>query len=108
MARVKLVIIFPNPSDPRTLDQALISQTFLTLWAGLYGNMDGKLTRVLGAPNGLPPFFRIMEVYFPSREKLEAWLASREAQAVAAETIAISSGGTPTFLVCDEAMLPLG
>jgi hypothetical protein len=108
MADVKLVMIFPNPVDAEAFDQALASQTLSMLAAGLGAEPPGRLTRVLGAPGGQPPFFRIVEIYFPTREALEAKLATHEAQAAAANAIAISSGGTPIFLVCDEVTLPFG
>jgi hypothetical protein len=33
-------------------------------------------TKVLGSPQGLPPFYRIAEIHFPSIEALEACAAS--------------------------------
>jgi hypothetical protein len=44
MAGVKLVVIFPNPSDPQALDQALTSQIFRTLAGAARGQTTGRLT----------------------------------------------------------------
>lgn len=106
MAGVKLVMIFPNPVDAELFESAYVAQQLPLLLARLGGRTNGTLTRVLGAPDGHPPFCRMAEIYYPSLGALQASLASPEAQAVAANAIAISSGGTPIFLICDEVTLP--
>jgi uncharacterized protein (TIGR02118 family) len=105
MTGVKLVMIFPNPIDLEAFEAAYAAQQLPLLLAQLNGQTKGTLTRVLGAPDGHPRFCRMVEIYFTSQEALHASLASREGQAVAAQAIAISSGGTPIFLICDEVAL---
>jgi uncharacterized protein (TIGR02118 family) len=102
MPRIKLVMIFPNPVDVSTFEKAFASQQLPLLAARLGGETRVKLTKVLGAPDGRPAFHQMAEIYFPSLESLRARLASPEAQEIAANAIAISTGGTPVFLFCEE------
>ena len=70
------------------------------------GKLAGKTklvaTRVLGSPNGKPPFHRIAEIHFPSMEALEACAASEGGKQTLANAVSISSGGAPVFLVAEE------
>jgi uncharacterized protein (TIGR02118 family) len=102
MPSVKLVMLFPNPIDVATFEEAYASQQLPLLTARLGGETKVRLTKVLGAPDGHPAFHQMAEIYFPSLEALENSLASPEAQEIAANAIAISTGGTPVFLFCEE------
>jgi uncharacterized protein (TIGR02118 family) len=108
MAGVKLVIIYPNPIDAEAFEIAYATEQLPLVAARLAGKTKSVLTRVLGAPDGRPPFYRIAEIHYPSMETLQASLASPKAQEVAANAVSISSGGTPIFLVCDEVTLAFG
>jgi hypothetical protein len=59
-------------------------------------------TRVLGSPQGTPPFHRIAEIHFPSMEALQACAASEGGKQTIANAVSISSGGAPIFLVAEE------
>ena len=59
-------------------------------------------TKVLGSPQGLPPFYRIAEIHFPSIEALEACAASEGGKETLAHAVKISTGGEPIFLVAGE------
>ena len=59
-------------------------------------------TKILGSPQGVPPFYRVAEVYFPSMQALEACAASEGGKEVLANAVKISSGGAPIFLVAEE------
>jgi uncharacterized protein (TIGR02118 family) len=107
MPSVKLVMIFPNPIDVETFEKAYAAQQLPLLAARLGGETKVRLTKVLGAPDGHPAFHQMAEIYFPSLESLQARLASPEAQEIAANAIAISTGGTPVFLFCEELSLPV-
>src|SRR5215470_12851806 len=46
-------------------------------------------------PRGAPPFYRVVEIHFPSMGALEAGAASKGC-------LAISTGGAPTVLIAEE------
>jgi hypothetical protein len=68
----------------------------------LAGKTKLVATKVLGAPAGIPAFYRIAEVHFPSMEALNACAASAGGQETLAHAAAISSGGPPVVLVAEE------
>jgi hypothetical protein len=73
--------------------------------AKLAGRTKMVGTRIRGSPQGAPPFHRIAEVHFPSREVLEACAASEGGKQTIAHAVSISSGGVPTILVAEEETL---
>jgi hypothetical protein len=50
----------------------------------------------------VPPFYRIVEIHFPSIEALEACAGSAGAKETLAHGVSISTGGRPIFLVAEE------
>jgi hypothetical protein len=68
----------------------------------LVGKTKIVATRVLGSPQGTPPFHRIAEIHFPSMEALQACAASEGGKQTIANAVSISSGGAPIFLVAEE------
>jgi uncharacterized protein (TIGR02118 family) len=70
--------------------------------AGLGAKTKMAATKVLGSPQGLPPFYRIAEVHFPSIETLEACPGSDGGKETLAHAVKISTGGKPIFLVAEE------
>jgi hypothetical protein len=83
MKSVKLVVIYPRPKDVDAFEKMVA-------------------TKVLGSPQGTPPFYRVAEVYFPSMQALEQCAASAGGQETLAHAAKISSGGPPIFLVAEE------
>jgi hypothetical protein len=67
----------------------------------LAGKTKLVATKVLGAPNGTPAFYRA-EVHFPSMDALNACAASPGGQESLAHAASISSGRPPVVLVAEE------
>src|SRR5712692_8145905 len=89
MADVKLVVMYPRPKDVDAFEKIYQTEHVPLAVAKLGGKSKIVATKVLGSPQGTPPFYRIAEVYFPSMQALE-------------DAVKISSGGTPIFLVAEE------
>lgn len=68
----------------------------------LIGKTKILASRVLGSSQGDPAFHLIAEVHFPTMEALEACTASEGGKQTLGNAVAISSGGTPMFLVAEE------
>ncbi len=102
MASVRIIALYPNPTDIKTFETRYTEHLS---WAprkvaGLTKLMVGK---VMGTPSGDPaPFYRIAELYFPSIEVLQDTLKSPGTQEAVADAVALSTGGTPTFLIAEE------
>src|SRR5713226_10102588 len=72
MADVKLVVIYPRPKDVDVFEKIYQDEHVPLAVAKLGGKTKIVATKMLGSPQGTPPFYRIAEVYFPSMQALEA------------------------------------
>jgi uncharacterized protein (TIGR02118 family) len=102
MAEVKLVVIYPRPTDIEAFEKAYQDEHVPMAVEKLAGKTRFVGTRVLASPQGVPPFQRIAEIYFPSMEALQTCAASAGGQETLAHAIAISTGGAPILLVAEE------
>ena len=99
---VKLVVIYPRPKDIQAFEIVYKRDHVPMAVEQLAGKTKIVATRILGSPQGKPAFHRITEVHFPSMEALEACAASEGGKQTLANAVAISSGGTPIFLIAEE------
>lgn len=102
MADVKLVVMYPRPKEVHAFEKIYQAEHVPLAVAKLGGKSKIVATKVLGSPQGIPPFYCIAEVYFPSMQALEACASSEGGKAALAHAVKISSGGTPIFLVAEE------
>jgi len=102
MAGMKLVVIFPRPKDVDVFERVYQNEHIPLAVVKLGAKTKMVATKVLGSPQGLPPFYRIAEVHFPSIEVLEACAGSEGGKETLAHAVTISTGGKPTFLVAEE------
>jgi uncharacterized protein (TIGR02118 family) len=102
MADVKLVVIYPHSQDVDVFEKVYQQEHVPLAVAKLSGKTKIVGTKVLASPQGIPPFYRIAEVHFPSMQALEACAASEGGKEVLAHAVKISSGGPPIFLVAEE------
>jgi len=108
MAGVKLVVIYPRPTDVEHFEKIYTEEHIPMAVEKLHGKTKIVATKVVGSPSGTPQFYRIAEIHFPSLEALNACAASEEAQATIAHAESISTGGKPIFLVAEEEILSFG
>jgi uncharacterized protein (TIGR02118 family) len=99
---VKLVVIYPRPKDIQAFETVYKRDHAPMAVAKLAGKTKLVATRVLGSPDGKPPFHRIAEIHFPSMEALEACATSEGGKQTIANAVSISSGGAPVFLIAEE------
>lgn len=102
MANVKFIVIYPRPKDIAAFEKLYQDEHVPMAVEKLAGKTRFVATRVLGSPQGTPPFYRIAEVHFPSMDALEACAASEGGKETLAHAVTISTGGNPIFLVAEE------
>jgi uncharacterized protein (TIGR02118 family) len=102
LGNVKLVVVYPRPKDVDAFEKVYQNEHVPLAVAKLGGKIKIVATKILGSPQGTPPFYRIAEVYFPSMQALEACAASDGGKEALAHAVKISSGGPPIFLVAEE------
>lgn len=102
VANVKLVVIYPRPKDVEAFEKVYQNEHVPMAVEKLTGKTRIVATKVLSSPQGAAPFHRIVEVYFPSTQSLEACAMSTGGKQTLVHAVSISSGGTPIFLVAEE------
>jgi uncharacterized protein (TIGR02118 family) len=103
MGEIKIVVIYPRPTDMEAFEKAYLEEHVPLAVEKIKGMSRFSATKVLGTPDGgTPPFYRIAELYFPSMEALQECVASAGTQEAVAHAFAISTGGPPIVLVAEE------
>lgn len=103
MGEIKVVVIYPRPTDADAFEKAYIEEHVPLAASKIKGMSRFSATKVLGTPDGSEaPFSRIAELYFPSMEALQQSVASSGTQEAVAHAIAISTGGPPIVLIAEE------
>jgi len=64
---VKLVVMYPRPRDIEAFEKVYADEHLPMAIAKLAAKSKMVGTRILGSPQGTPPFHRIAKVHFPSR-----------------------------------------
>lgn len=99
---VKLILIYPPPKDVQAFERVYNGDHLPMAVEKLIGKTKILTSRVLGSSQGDPAFHLIAEIHFPTMEALEACTASEGGKQTLGNAVAISSGGTPMFLVAEE------
>ena len=102
MAKVKFMVIYPRPKDIEAFEKVYQEKHVPMAVEKLMGKTKFVATKVLNSPQGMPPFYRIAEIYFPSMEAFQTCAASQGAKETLAHAVSISTGGSPIFLVAEE------
>ena len=105
MAAVKLIVMYPTPTDVATFERLYQEEHVPMAVKKLQGKTKLVATKVLGSLQGKAQFYRIAEVHFPSMEALQACAASEGGKETLAHAAKISSGGPPVLLVAEEQVL---
>ena len=80
---VKFVVTFHKPTNLAVFENAY--NDFLALIERMPDISRRQVVSVLGSPVGEAPYYRILEVYYESVEKLEASLKSKAGQEAGGE-----------------------
>ena len=102
MKNVKLIVMYPRPKNIEAFEKVYQNEHVPMAVEKLAGKTKIVTSDVLSSPQGTALFHRIVEVYFPSKQALEACAASEGGKQTLAHAVSISSGGTPIFLVAEE------
>ena len=104
MAGAKVIVLYPTPRHVNVFEREYVqAHVPMVTPATFNGIVKFVASKVVGTPDGSPaPFHRVAELHFPSMEVLQAAAASASGQKAVAHAVAISTGGTPLFLVAEE------
>jgi len=99
---VKLLVLYPTPTDPEQFDRRYQQEHLPMGKASLFGATGLASHRIIASPAGKSPFARLTEVSFPSLKALQECAAQPGAQKTMAHAVEISSGGAPHFMILEE------
>jgi len=103
MAGAKIVVLYPRPIDPEAFEQVYDAEHVPMVLKNFPQMTTFTTTKVLGSPQGDPPYSWVAELHFQSLDVLQASAATEEARQTVAHGMALSTGGSLTLLVCVEA-----
>lgn len=106
MSAVKLMVIYPRPTNINDFEKVYTEEHVPMAVKELVGKTKIVASKVLASPQGVPPFYRIAEIHFPTMEALQACADSEGGKQTLAHAVKISSGGEPIFLIAEEATFP--
>ncbi len=108
MAGIKLLVLYPRPKDIEAFEKLYQQEHVPMAVEKLAGKTKFVATKVLASPQGTPPFYRVAEIHFPSKEALEACAASQGGKETLAHAVRISTGGAPILLIAEEETFTFG
>ena len=86
------MILFHQPTDPDTFEN--VFQDFLALIERMPNILRRQVVHVTGSPQGLPQYYRILELYFDSPAKQQEALMSPIGQEAGQELARLPEGTT--------------
>jgi uncharacterized protein (TIGR02118 family) len=102
MKSIKLIVAYPQPKDVEAFEAVYHNEHVPLALANLAGKTKMVSTKTVQTPQGMPAFYRIAEVYFPSLEALQRCAESAGGKETLANAVKISSGGPPVIMVAEE------
>lgn len=99
---VKIVVIYPRPSDEAEFERLYTREHVPMIEDKLKGITRLVLTKVLSSPQGKVSAYRLAEVHFSTMEDLQKATESESGKEVIAHAIKISTGGAPIMLICTD------
>jgi uncharacterized protein (TIGR02118 family) len=93
---IKLIALYRNPSDPAAFDKHYFD-VHIPLVRKFPGLRKIEVTRVTGAPIGEAKFHLMAEMYFDSRDAMDAALASSEGKAVTRDIMSFAADVITVF-----------
>jgi uncharacterized protein (TIGR02118 family) len=102
MTGVKVVVIYPHPTDEKAFEREWMEKHKPLVEEKLKGMTRFVATKVLGSPHGRVTAYRIAEAHFSNMSELNKCLGSEGGKEVLAHAAAMSSGGAPIILLCEE------
>jgi uncharacterized protein (TIGR02118 family) len=102
MKSTKLIMAYPQPKDVGAFEAVYQNEHVPLALANLAGKTKMVSTKTVQTPQGMPAFYRIAEVHFPSLEALQRCARSAGGKETLANAVKISSGGPPVIMVAEE------
>jgi uncharacterized protein (TIGR02118 family) len=93
-----LIVMYPQPRDPKTFDRAYREEHLPYAGPRLAGATSVVSKRVAGPA----PYYAMSDIQFPSMEALQKCASSSDAKEALAHAASISTGGAPVVLIVTD------
>lgn len=104
MSEIKLMVLYPFPTDVEQFDKDYREHISL-----FHQKMNipadshpYTVTKIHSSPRNQALYYQIFTLPFPSKEALQQAMKSPEMQEIASDAARISSGGAPVILVASD------
>ena len=95
---VKLTVLYGHPTDPGAFEK-YYANTHVPLALKIPELVRIEAAKVLGTPEGgTAPYFYVAELWFASKEQLQASMGSAEGRETAADLANFATGGTTILM----------
>src|ERR1700686_1880048 len=105
MGNVKVIVIYPRPKDIESFERVYKNEHVPMAVAKLAGKTKIVASKIVGSPQGTPPFHRICRDPFPLHGGSASLRRIGRRKQTLANAVAISAGGAPIFLVAEGVRL---
>ena len=102
MADPRFIVIYPRPKDVAAFEKVYMEKHVPLAAKKISGKKKIVATKVIDSPQGTPPFYRIVQVHFPTMAALKKSAGTPGTQEALAHAVKISTGGAPIFLIAEE------
>ena len=104
MSNARLVVLYPHPTDVEAFEKDYEAHlALLHEKTGIPADQKPYMVvKFAPGPDGPPPYYQMFSMPFESVEAMQGALGDPGFQAVAADSVRISSGGAPTILAGTE------
>lgn len=102
MPATKLMVLYPQPTDPQEFDRVYRDEHVPLAMEGLKGFTRAVISRAVGAPDGRAAYHLVVELHYPSMEALQAIISSEGARKAIGHAARISTGGPPVVMIAEE------
>jgi uncharacterized protein (TIGR02118 family) len=98
----KLTVLYEHPDQPEHFEK-YYSEKHVPLAQKMVGVSDIELTKFdSAAGGGKPPYYRMAEIYFVSREAMAETMGSPQGQEVIDDLLNFATGGVKVLLGTDN------
>lgn len=95
---MKITVLYGNPTSIEDFEEYYES-THLPIAGKMKGVERLELTRFTSAPNGeKPPYYRMAELYFETKEQMEQTMGSEEGKAAVKDIENFATGGATVLI----------
>jgi uncharacterized protein (TIGR02118 family) len=101
MAAVKAIALFPHPKDKRVFEEVYAREHVPRIMKNVRGITKLVMSTLFDSPEKDGPFYRMVELHFPSMEALCECLSAEDTRETVEHAISISTGGRPVFMIAE-------